>query len=1210
MIKTSIKSTGKLFRIKETISLVLLAGIIPVIMGFVSPGTFLYDLTVNYVENPIGIERADIIFSWKMKSSIVGQSQTEYQITVSDPYGTEIWNSGTVASGISVGIPYGGPVLQMETRYTWTVKVKCSNGESVNSVPAFFETGTDFKDAEWISYKSPAESCFNKSYRISMTPSVLQGGFTLLFGIKNDNNCFEWNFTDRLLISGKVNTNGTIWLDTVNLDGIIQLNIPFDLEVEVTEKTLTTSINGKPVSHIDNKYSIELPYIGLRVAPAQVDRRTRELRRPAQAAMFTDVMINVDGYTENIGEKTFILSVPENAPTQNQGSFQPAPVAGTSFMQVTYQGRPVKYIPESTLMPIFRTEKVLKGKVESARLYISSLGIYDAYINGREVMMKTGDGKEMDDAFSPGWTNYNDYIYYRTYDVTDYIDGANVALGAKVGNGWYAGIIGRQYYGEIGDDNVNELALLAKLIIKYKDGSSDVIVTNTSDWKVSDKGPVLLNDFFQGEIYDSRLEAGIADWNRWGFDDAGWKYVTRLHYSPKLIGGNSNTAYLLNDDRVYPADGDETYIYDPSNINFSTGLKWGEIVREPVSPLKEISLEKGKRLIVDLGQNIAGLTNISFSGKEGTRVQMRGAEMLNDGKENQEQTNAGSCGPGGTLYWYGLTRGRASDENWYTDTYIMNNKPVQDYRASFTFHGFRYFEIWADDDIIIHTIYGQPVTSAVKQTGNIVTNNENVNKLFRNTLWSQKGNYLSIPTDCPNRSERLGWSGDVNVFSETAMFNFDVAGFLDNYMMISENFAENNGGYFGTTMPGESSGAGRSNAGWTDVAIILAWNLYLQTGDKAVLEKYHNMLVEYMSLIMKNGLTAGYGDWVAFQATSPAYMAVMYQAYDALLMSKIAAVLGHNNDTAVYYAEYKRLIEEIRAKYVDNAGNVLSVTADKVTRGGFLSPDIILDNSQTSILWALKMDLYRSYQEQNTFLINLVENIENKGSKARPNAAEKTLSTGFLGVNVLLPVLTSFGLTNTAYDLLLQDGMPSWLYEVKLGATTTWERWNAYSVENSFADYGMNSFNHYAYGAVVEWMYENMAGIQKDESNPGFRNVILQPSIDNGTQYNSQPRISTVTGSYESYYGTIISEWKAGNGLLTSYEADIPANTTATLYLPESSYTEKSLKKIKIPGVTFMEISEHNGTKVAKFQLLSGGYKFEIKKGKLVASLKPGYLKK
>ncbi|NLA48603.1 MAG: hypothetical protein GX876_03970, partial [Bacteroidales bacterium] len=266
MKKTLKERIGKLLQIKDKISLVLLTGIIPVIMGFVSPGTSLYDLTVNYVENPIGIERADIIFSWKMKSSIVGQSQTEYQITVSDPYGTEIWNSGTVASGISVGIPYGGPVLQMETRYTWTVKVKCSNGESVNSDPAFFETGTDFKDAEWISYKSPAESCFNKSYRISMTPSVLQGGFTLLFGIKNDNNCFEWNFTDRLLISGKINTNGTIWLDTVNLDGIIQLNIPFDLEVEVTEKAITTSINGKPVSRIDNKYSIELPYIGLRVA--------------------------------------------------------------------------------------------------------------------------------------------------------------------------------------------------------------------------------------------------------------------------------------------------------------------------------------------------------------------------------------------------------------------------------------------------------------------------------------------------------------------------------------------------------------------------------------------------------------------------------------------------------------------------------------------------------------------------------------------------------------------------------------------------------------------------------------------------------------------------------------------------------------------------------------------------------------------------------
>jgi alpha-L-rhamnosidase len=288
---------------------------------------------------------------------------------------------------------------------------------------------------------------------------------------------------------------------------------------------------------------------------------------------------------------------------------------------------------------------------------------------------------------------------------------------------------------------------------------------------------------------------------------------------------------------------------------------------------KEIRIPKGKRLIIDLGQNIAGVTNISFSGAKGTKLQMRGAEMLNDGKENPTMERAGSCGPKGTLYWYGLTRGRASDEYWYTDTYFLNEKAVQDYRAAFTFHGFRYLEVWADNDVVIHKVYAQPITSAVKQIGSIVTNNENVNKLFINTLWSQMGNYLSIPTDCPNRSERLGWSGDVNVFSETALYNFDVVSFLNNYMQISENYAKNNGGYFGTTMPGTSGSAGSSNAGWTDAVLILAWDLYLQTGDKAILESNYDMLKRYMDLIMKNGLRAGYGDWVAFQATSGTYMA-------------------------------------------------------------------------------------------------------------------------------------------------------------------------------------------------------------------------------------------------------------------------------------------------------------------------------------------------
>jgi hypothetical protein len=394
---------------------------------------------------------------------------------------------------------------------------------------------------------------------VSTSANILHGGFALYFGIKNDSNRFVWNFTDKLLTAGKVNTGGTAWLDTADLSSLVQLNTPFDLKVSVTGKSITTSINGNPVSEIENKYALESPYIGLMVTGAQVDRRTGEVRSPAQSATFGNLMINVDGYTENIGEATFTLTPPENAQPQAQGGFGSAPAAGNAFMQTTYRGEPVKYYPESTLMPIFRTEKALRGQVASARLYISSLGIYDAYINGREVMMETADGKPLDDVFSPGWTNYNDYIYYRTYDVTDYIDGRNVVLGAKVGNGWYAGFIGRQYYGKIGEDHLNDLALLAKLVIKYTDGSSDVVVTNTTDWKASDKGPILLNDFFYGEIYDSCLESAVDGWNKTGFNASDWGKVSRLDYSAKLIGGNENTAYMLEGDRIFPVDSKENF---------------------------------------------------------------------------------------------------------------------------------------------------------------------------------------------------------------------------------------------------------------------------------------------------------------------------------------------------------------------------------------------------------------------------------------------------------------------------------------------------------------------------------------------------------------------------------------------------------------------------------------------------------------------------
>ncbi|MBN2028817.1 family 78 glycoside hydrolase catalytic domain [bacterium] len=1200
--------------IKLLCSLVIVSVIFIGMIRCDSSGTIITDLTVNYVENPIGIERNHVLFGWKMASNLIGQAQTAYQISVKEANGNEIWNSGLVAGNLSVAIPYAGPELALEMRYNWTVTVTCADGSVITSESAYFETGTDFSDAEWITYQPPVENYFDNTMNVSVRATIIENGFTLVFGIKNENNRFVWSFTENTLTASKSNPGGSVQLAFVDLSSVVTPDVPFDLEIIVTDSTVTTLIDGQQTSTINHNYVIERPYIGVMASGAVMNRITQELISPAQSAMFENLTLTVDGVSERIGDPSFTLAAPETDQSQGQGGFPGmggSGGGGAIFIQTEYQGQSVEYLEESTAMPMLRTEAPLKGDVESARLYITALGIYDAYINGQEVMLIKDDGSVLDDAFSPGWTNYNDYLYYRTYDVTPYLTAQSVALGVQIGTGWYAGHIGRQYYAGIGEEGINEIALLAKLVVHYTDGSRDVIVSNTEDWLASEEGPILMNDFFYGEVYDARLEAGIEGWNNAGFDDSGWGQVSVLDYEPELVAGFDNAAYMLEEDRIYPQESDKTFIYDPENIDFSTELEYGAIVPTIVNPTREIALKTGNTLIIDMGQNFAGVASISVSGAEGTEIKLRGAEMLNDGKDNPTQQNGGSCGPRGTLYWYGLTRGRESDETWYTDTYYLNDQDIQEYRASFTFHGYQYLEVTADDDIVIHSVYGQPITSAVTQTGFIETNNENVNRLFSNTLWSQMGNYLSIPTDCPNRSERLGWSGDVNVFSETALYNFDVVTFLDNYMNISDNYAENNGGYFGTTMPGPSRGQGSSNAGWTDVAIILAWDLYLQTGDKAILERTYDMLSDYMALITENGLSPGYGDWVAFQSTSNVFMAVLYQAYDALLMSKIATVLDLTGDVNKYKTEYDRLREEIYAKYVDDEGNVLSMSADPGRGRGFMQDDnVITDNSQTGILWALKLGLHNSTEEKQIFINHLLTNINNDGGQIRPNSAEKTLSTGFLGVNVLLPVLTENGLTKTAYDLLLQDEMPSWLYEVKNGATTTWERWDGYSAENSFGDYGMNSFNHYAYGAVGEWMFEYMAGIQKDEKKTGFKNIILQPTLDTGSRYNDQPRIREVKGRYDSYYGPIVSSWTSDNGQLATYEAVVPANTTATLYLPlDNALTEASLNDFEnISGVTYKGIAQHNGMDAAEFELLAGGYVFEVSSGKLVARLQEGYV--
>lgn len=904
--------------------------------------------------------------------------------------------------------------------------------------------------------------------------------------------------------------------------------------------------------------------------------------------------MNLKDETKYIWE-TIVTSKDGGTYKSDTGSF----ITGTDMKDAAW------IIPEQNEngVSLLRTEQALndqdgssgKKQVESALLYISSLGIYTAYIDGQEV--KAGDF--CDDIFNPGWTDYKYYTNYQTYDVTDYIQDSTMTMGVELGKGWYAGKIGASgSYGAVfgPEDEKCELGLIAKLVVNYSDGSRQYINTNQGEWKSSVYSPVKENDFFDGETYDARIADEIQGWNDDGYLDTSaadvntaWTEVTEGSYKGELRSGAGAAARIADEYDRNPA---RAYTYKEDEIISAeeAGNDYGTVREHEVDADGSISLEKGENLIIDFGQNGSGAVELTVEGKEGTTVTIDHSEMLNDGRKNPTLENGGSDGPSGTLYKKAITNANV------TDRYILSGKGTETFLPKFTFRGFQYAKITADQDIRIKGVKAKVYTSVGDQTGIIETNNSDINKLFSNTLWSQKSNYLSIPTDCPQRGERAGWTGDAQLFAATGVYNYDVYAFLESYNDIMQEHAKNNGDAYGAIMPTGFVGffASMVSSGWSDAGIIIPWVLYQQTGDTTLIEEYYGQMDAYMSVVNQKGYGPMFGDWLAFSGASTPYLNSVYQIYCTSLMEKMADVLGRNADAAKYRDRYSELKKAFMEKYVDEAGNVLSSTADDVTVSNHGYP--VVDNAQTALLWALKLGLYKDNAQRDIMIASLLKNVKNENRSVRPDYEENTLSVGFLGVNVILPVLTEIGAADAAYDLLLQDALPSWLYSVKNGATTIWERWNSYSTENSFGDSGMNSFNHYSYGACVEWMFKYMGGITMDEENPGFQNIVLQPTVD------ESGRITFVNSSYDSVYGNIVSNWKAESGEMSAYHVEIPANTKAVLYLEVSEEIARKLSGTQ--GVTFVGMTTRNEKITAQFELVSGSYDFRDFKESQVQDVK------
>ncbi|MFJ2884536.1 family 78 glycoside hydrolase catalytic domain [Streptomyces sp. NPDC087305] len=853
--------------------------------------------------------------------------------------------------------------------------------------------------------------------------------------------------------------------------------------------------------------------------------------------------------------------------------------------------------PNTPGAPLLRSQTPLTGeRVTEARLYVSALGVYDAYVNGRRVSVPQGDGTTYE-FLPPGWTNYDTTVNYFTYDVTDLLaDPAHVTLAAVLGNGWYNGRISENsthYYSADG----NSLALKAKLLVRYADGSTQTIVTAPdAGWRATDTGPYRTDDLYDGQSYDARKE--LPGWTANGFDTSAWSPVEAQDPLPdaQLIAYPGESARLMPEWDLKP---ESVTVYTGVSGEETSANGKGRIVVDPARTVTDptrastvsVTLHPGDTAVIDLGQNLVGVPRYTLRGPAGAQVAFKPGEMLND-------DSAGADGPAGSVYRANLRSAEA------TSTYILRGDPAgETHQDSLTFYGFRYVSVTTTETVTLVDLTGKVATSALHDIGTVTTDDADVNQLISNVRWGQRGNYLWIPTDCPQRDERLGWTGDTQLFAGTGLYNTDAVPFLSHFQDTLIDSQRNYGAgkaQFPWVAPGHRYSQALPASGWADCGVVVPWTVWQMSGDTTIIDRSWASMTRYLDWIRSRtgdtyaGQGAIFGDWLAFQITSTQLISDVYYGYSARLMADMARATGRTAESAAYERLFTHIKQAFIAKYLVTDAltgrlTVRSSLGDPPPHTPGNSAGRTEDDTQTALLWILKLGFYDTESQHRQLVTLLTDNIGNSPAykathpdSTRVAYPENTLAVGFLGVNVLAPVLTAEGQVDLAYRLLHQNAMPSWLYSVANGATTVWERWNSYSKDDGFGPVDMNSFNHYSYGAIVEWMYESMAGIARDPEHPGFQHFLLRPHPD------PTGRITRASGSHVSPYGEIVSEWAVREGQLT-YRAVVPANSTAILHIPTtdpSTVQEGGRPLAEALGVQFLGFTD--GT--AGYRLPSGRY--------------------
>jgi len=715
-------------------------------------------------------------------------------------------------------------------------------------------------------------------------------------------------------------------------------------------------------------------------------------------------------------------------------------------------------ITRSNPAPYLRREFELRSGIRSARLYITSLGLYEAQINGKVVG---------DHVFSPGWTVYDQRLRYQTFDVTDMLTQGRNAIGAALGDGWFRGRIGfgggqRNVYGD-------HLALLAQLEIQYVDGSGERIVTDEAQaWRAS-TGPILLSGIYDGEIYDARLEH--PGWASPGFDDSKWTGVRNLEWSFEALEA-----------------------------------PLGPPVRriENIAPVSVSKSPSGKT-IVDFGQNLVGRLSIKVNGPAGHTVTLCHAEVLEHGELGTRPLRLAEA----------------------TDCYTLRGGETETWEPRFTFHGFRYVQVndWPGE-LNLEDLSAVVLHSDLERTGWFECSDPLLNQLHQNVVWGMRGNFLDVPTDCPQRDERLGWTGDLQVFSPTASFLYDVSGLLQSWLKDLAVDQRKSGGSVPHVIPNVLEVSAKGAAAWGDAATVVPTVLYERFGDIGILADQFESMRAWVDHIAS---LAGerylwdtgfqFGDWLdptappdkpAQARTDRALVASAYFIHSADLVARTAELLGHIDDQQ----RYRSLAAEVRAAFA----------REYITASGRLMSD-----AETAYALALVFDLLPTAEQRQRAGERLNELVRESGYRIR---------TGFVGTPLICDALCSTGHYVAAYRLLLQQECPSWLYPVTMGATTVWERWDSMLPDGSINPGEMTSFNHYALGAVADWMHRTIGGLAPSE--PGYRRMHIHPRPGGGLTHARARHITP--------YGLAECAWKIEDGKI-DLDVIIPANTTAQVTL-------------------------------------------------------------